>query len=54
MEFKKAATLKKDDVKAFAKLSHFGQPVGMGALISLFPEVQFLRDNVRAIPAWRL
>lgn len=54
VEFKKAATLKKDDVKAFAKLSSFGQPVGMGALISLFPEIQFLRDNVRTIPAWRL
>ena len=54
IEFKKAATVKKDDVKSFSKLSIFQQPTGMGAVVSLYPDVQLIRENVRAIPAWRL
>lgn len=54
IEFKKAATVKKDDVKSFSKLSIFQQPTGMGAVVSLHPDMQLIRENVRAIPAWRL
>ena len=54
VECKKAGTVKKDDVKAFAKLRIFDQPTGMGALISMYPELQLLREDVRTIPAWRL
>ena len=46
--------MKKDDVKSFSKLSIFQQPTGMGAVVSLHPDVQLIRENVRAIPAWRL
>ena len=52
IEFKKAATVKKDDAKAFSKLSIFQQPTGMGAIVSFYPDVQLIRENVRVIPAW--
>jgi predicted AAA+ superfamily ATPase len=54
VEFKKAATVKKDDVKSFSKIAIFRQPTGPGALISLYPDVQLIREGVRTIPAWRL
>lgn len=54
IEFKKAATVKKGDVKSFSKLSIFQQPTGMGAIVSMYPDVQLIRENVRAIPVWRL
>ena len=52
VEFKKAASVKKDDVKSFSKLAIFQQPVGMGAVISLYPEIRFVREDVHAVPAW--
>lgn len=54
LEFKKAATVKKDDVKSFSKLAIFQQPTGTGALISLYPDAQLIREDIRTIPAWRL
>lgn len=54
VEFKKAATVKKDDVKSFSKLSIFRQPVGMGAVVSLHPECRLLREDVRTVPAFAL
>ncbi len=54
IEFKKAATVKKNDVKSFSKLSIFQQPTGAGAVVSLYPDVQFICENVRTIPAWHV
>ncbi|HQL87071.1 MAG: hypothetical protein BWX73_03210 [Lentisphaerae bacterium ADurb.Bin082] len=54
IEFKKAARVKKDDAKSFSKLSIFQQKIGMGAVVSLYPDVQFVRENVRTVPAWRV
>lgn len=52
VEFKKAATVSKSDVKYFNKLSNFNMPVGMGALISLYPDTILIKENVKAIPAF--
>jgi predicted AAA+ superfamily ATPase len=54
VEFKKAATIDKDAVRNFGKLATFKQPVGMGALVSLFPEVTHLREDVITVPATAL
>ena len=54
IEFKKAATISKDAVRNFGKLATFKQPVGTGALVSLFPEVTHLKDDVLTIPATAL
>ena len=54
VEFKKAATIDKSAVRNFAKLAAFKQPVGTGALVSLFPEVAHLKDHVLTIPAFGL
>lgn len=51
VEFKKAATIKRDDVKSFSQLAVFKQAVGMGALVSLYPDCQLIKENVRTIPA---
>ncbi len=54
VEFKKAATVSKADVKRFNKLSNFNMPVGTGALISLYPDAILIKENVKAIPAFAL
>ena len=52
VEFKKAATASKSDVKHFKKLSNFNMPVGMGALISLYPDAILIKENVKALPVF--
>lgn len=54
VEFKKAATVSKSDVKRFSKLSNFNMPLGTGALISLYPDAILIKENVKAIPAFAL
>jgi predicted AAA+ superfamily ATPase len=54
IEFKKAATIDRDAARNFGKLATFKQPVGMGALVSLFPEVTHLHEDVLTIPATAL
>ena len=54
VEFKKAATVSKADVRQFSKLSDFNMPVGTGALISLYPDAILIKENVKAIPAFAL
>ncbi len=54
IEFKKAATCSKNDVKRFSKLYEFKMPVGMGALVSLYPDTILLKENVKTIPAYLL
>ncbi|OQA82137.1 MAG: hypothetical protein BWY31_03383 [Lentisphaerae bacterium ADurb.Bin242] len=54
VEFKKAATVDKDAIRHFDKLATFKQPVGMGALVSLYPEVASLKPGVKMIPAMAL
>lgn len=54
VEFKKAATIDKSATKNFAKLETFKQPVGMGALVSLYPEESLLTQDVKTIPATAL
>ena len=52
VEFKKAAPASKSDVKHFKKLSNFNMPVGMGALISLYPDAILIKENVKALPVF--
>lgn len=54
VEFKKAATVSKTDVRHFNKLSNFNIPVGTGALISLYPDAILIKENVKAFPAFIL
>ena len=54
VEIKKSATLDRNDVKQFGHLATFKMPVGKGALISLYPEVAHIMENVLAIPAFML
>lgn len=54
VEFKKAATIDKDAVRNFGKLATFKQPIGMGALVSLYPEESLLTESVKTIPATAL
>lgn len=54
VEFKKAATVSKSDVKHFDKLADFKTPVGTGALISLYPDTIIIKDTVKTIPAFAL
>lgn len=51
IEIKRSATLDKNDVKKFRKLATFKMPVGKGALISMYPEVVHLTEDVLTIPA---
>lgn len=51
VEIKKSATPDKNDVKQFAKLATFRMPVGTGALVSLYPQVSHLAENILTIPA---
>ena len=54
VEIKKSATLNKNDVKQFGKLATFKLPVGKGALISLYPEMHHIQEDVVTIPAFAL
>lgn len=54
VEFKKAATVSKADVRHFNKLSNFNMPLGTGTLISLYPDAILIKENVKAIPAFAL
>lgn len=54
VEFKKAATVSKSDVKHFNKLADLKTPVGTGTLISLYPDSILIKDTVKTIPAFAL
>ena len=54
IEIKKSARLDKSDVGQFAKLTPAGMKVGTGALLSLYPSVCHLTENVLALPAAKL
>ena len=41
----------KNDVKQFRKLATFGMPIGTGALVSLYPQVTHIAENILTIPA---
>ena len=51
IEIKKSATLDKNDVRQFGKLAAFKMPVGTGALLSLYPQVSHITENILTIPA---
>jgi len=53
-EFKKAATLDRQDARHFDELAVFRQPVGTGAVVSLYPDKVFLREDVLSLPATAL
>jgi predicted AAA+ superfamily ATPase len=54
VEFKKAASLKKDDVKSFRILNKFNMQRGMGALVSLYPDLLQFKEDCKVIPAFQL
>lgn len=54
VEFKKAATVSKADIKHFNKLADLKTPVGTGTLISLYPDSILIKDSVKTIPAFAL
>lgn len=54
IEIKKSATLDKNDVKQFSKLETFKMPIGIGALVSLYPQVSHIQENILSIPATML
>ena len=54
IEIKKSARLDKGDVSQFAKLTPSGMDVGTGALLSLYPSMCHLTENVLMIPATML
>ena len=54
IEIKKSATLDKNDVKQFSKLETFKQPVGIGGLISLYPQLSHIKEDILTIPATML
>lgn len=51
VEFKKSASPSTDDCRHFQVLERFKKPIGMGALISMYPEVIQRLPNCRFIPA---
>lgn len=51
IEFKKSSSPSPDDCRHFEVLERFGKPVGMGALISMYPEVIQRLPKCRFIPA---
>ena len=51
VEIKKSATLDKNDVKQFPKLATFKMQIGTGALVSLYPQVSHIEENILTIPA---
>lgn len=54
VEFKKAATVSKADIKHFNKLADLKTPVGTGTLISLYPDSILIKDTVKTIPSFAL
>ena len=54
IEIKKSATLDKNDVKQFSKLETFKLPVGIGGLISLYPQLSHIKEDILTIPATML
>lgn len=54
VEFKKAATVSKADVRYFDKLSNFDMPLGTGALISLYPDAILIKENFKTFLAFGL
>ena len=54
VEIKKGATFRPDDTKSFVALKQFNKPVGMGALVSLHPELLQIRQDCMAIPSVQL
>ncbi len=54
VEIKRSAVLNKNDIKHFRKLEAFKMPVGTGALISMYPDVVHITENVLNIPAGML
>ena len=54
VEFKKSATYKRSDVRAFSVLEHLNVSIGTGALISLFPESIQFQEDCKTIPATML
>lgn len=51
VEFKKSSSPATDDCRHFQVLERFKKPIGMGALISMYPEVIQRLPNCRFIPA---
>ncbi len=51
VEFKKTASPKSDDAKNFIALKQLKMPIGMGAVVCLYPKITKLRDDCRIIPA---
>lgn len=51
VEFKKSASARLDDARHFKILEQLKKPVGMGAVICLYPELVQLRQDCRVIPA---
>ena len=51
VEIKKSATLDKNDVKQFPKLATFKMRIGTGALVSLYPQVSHIEEDILTIPA---
>ena len=54
IEIKKSATLDKNDVKQFSKLETFKLSVGIGGLISLYPQLSHIKEDILTIPATML
>lgn len=54
IEIKKSATLDKNDVKQFHKLETFKMPVGVGGLVSLYPQRSHITEDILTIPATML
>lgn len=51
VEIKRSATLDKNDVKQFSKLETFKMPIGVGGLISLYPQLSHIKEDILTIPA---
>jgi predicted AAA+ superfamily ATPase len=54
VEFKKTSSPKADAAGHFSALQQFKKPVGMGAVVCVYPEPVRLRDDCRVIPAGAL
>ncbi len=54
VEIKRSATLNRNDVKQFSKLETFRMPIGTGALVSLYPQVSHITENILSIPSFML
>lgn len=54
VEFKKTASPKSDDAKNFNVLHQLKMPIGMGAVVCLYPQISTLSSACRIIPATML